>query len=182
MARRNMADLVRQDTRQDTEARKEDAVGRGAEARTTQPAAAERVATVEAPEQRRAERMSERTPEREPYQQPRREPSPGRYGAYDGAPGGGTAADQAPGQAAPAPSPVPKYLRMQRMDGRIREDQYMELVRISKSLNRQKRGGERITPNTLVRIGIDLLLTQEHALAGATETEIRDRLLRHPAP
>lgn len=163
-----MADLIRQDT----EARTEDEAGQEADARTTQPAAAERVETIKASEPRSVERMPEREPYEQPYQLPRREPSQGRYGAYDGE----------PGQASPAPSPVPKYLRMQRMDGRIRDDQYMKLVRISKSLNRQKRGGERITPNTLVRIGIDLLLTQEQALAGTTETEIRDRLLRHPAP
>ena len=71
------------------------------------------------------------------------------------------------------PKAGPKYLRMHPIAGRVREDQYIELVRISTQLNRRWKGGERITPNTLLRVGIDWLISQEDRLAGATEEEIR---------
>lgn len=71
---------------------------------------------------------------------------------------------------------MPKYLRMQRVDGRIREDQSWQLGRIAKSMNRRKKGGERITPNTLTRVAIDWIIMNEENLAGSTEEEIRERL------
>lgn len=71
---------------------------------------------------------------------------------------------------------VPRYRTFKPFNGRIREDQYLELVRISSALNRRKRGGERITTNTLVRVGLDLLLSREEEIVGASEDEIRTNL------
>lgn len=69
--------------------------------------------------------------------------------------------------------PMPKYLRLQRKEARLREEQLDALASLSRRLNRQKRGrGERITENTLLRVAVDLLLTQEDRLYGDTEEEL----------
>jgi|SRR5215216_3898144 len=72
---------------------------------------------------------------------------------------------------------VPKYLTLLRKEARLREDQTLALARLARQLNRQKRKrGERITENTLIRVAVDLLLSQEGAIWGATEEEIREAL------
>ena len=72
---------------------------------------------------------------------------------------------------------VPKYLTLLRKEARLREDQTLALARLARQLNRQKRKrGERITENTLIRVAIDLLLSQEGEIWGATEEEIREAL------
>lgn len=77
----------------------------------------------------------------------------------------------------PAAEVGPKYLRLQRKDARLREDQVLTLSGISRRMNRQKKGkGERITENTLIRVGVDLLLARQEELHGATEEEIRAAL------
>ena len=68
---------------------------------------------------------------------------------------------------------VPKYLTLLRKEARLREDQALALARLARQLNRQKRKrGERITENTLIRVAVDLLLSQEDQIQGATEEEI----------
>jgi RNA polymerase-interacting CarD/CdnL/TRCF family regulator len=72
---------------------------------------------------------------------------------------------------------VPKYLTLLRKEARLREDQTLALARLARQLNRQKRKrGERITENTLIRVAVDLLLSQEDQIRGATEEEIREAL------
>jgi len=72
---------------------------------------------------------------------------------------------------------VPKYLTLLRKEARLREDQTLALARLARQLNRQKRKrGERITENTLIRVAVDLLLSQEGEIWGATEEEIREAL------
>jgi RNA polymerase-interacting CarD/CdnL/TRCF family regulator len=72
---------------------------------------------------------------------------------------------------------VPKYLTLLRKEARLREDQTLALARLARQLNRQKRKrGERITENTLIRVAVDLLLSEEGQIRGATEEEIREAL------
>ncbi|WP_264320938.1 hypothetical protein [Zarconia navalis] len=71
---------------------------------------------------------------------------------------------------------VPKYLTLIRKETRLREDQLDRLTAIARKLNRAKRGGERITENTLIRVAVDLLLDRADVLSGATEAELRDSL------
>jgi hypothetical protein len=78
-------------------------------------------------------------------------------------------------------SAVPKYLRLIRKEARLREDQVYDVIRLARRLNRAKSGGERITENTLIRIGVDLLLARRAELSGATEDELRASVGLGPA-
>lgn len=70
-----------------------------------------------------------------------------------------------------------RYDQLERKETRLRPDQYSALSELSRSLNRQRRGrGDRITENTLIRVAIDLLLSREAELAGATEADLRTSL------
>ncbi|MGB5969832.1 MAG: hypothetical protein WBG70_16075 [Spirulinaceae cyanobacterium] len=71
---------------------------------------------------------------------------------------------------------VPKYLTLVRKETRITEDQLDQLTTLARKLNRAKKGGERITENTLIRVAIDLLLAQDDRLQGATEAELFDSI------
>lgn len=71
---------------------------------------------------------------------------------------------------------VPKYLTLIRKETRITEDQLDQLTTLARKLNRAKKGGERITENTLIRVAIDLLLAQDDRLQGATEAELFDSI------
>jgi hypothetical protein len=87
---------------------------------------------------------------------------------------------------APGVSPrVPKYLALERKEARLRGDQVDSLASLARRVNRQKpsRGGERITENTLIRVAVDWLLSQEEYVGGSTEEEIRRGLgVRYDAP
>lgn len=74
----------------------------------------------------------------------------------------------------PAPR-VPKYLALERKEARLRGDQVDALSALVKRVNRRKAspGGERITENTLIRVAVDWLLSQEEHVGGSTEEEIR---------
>jgi hypothetical protein len=77
---------------------------------------------------------------------------------------------------APRSAPrVPKYLALERKEARLRGDQVDSLASLARRVNRQKpsRGGERITENTLIRVAVDWLLSQEEHVGGSTEEEIR---------
>ena len=65
----------------------------------------------------------------------------------------------------------PKYAQ-------IRPDQWGDLDDLARKLQdaRSRKGGERITANTLIRIGIDLVLASAGHLAGDTELQIREVL------
>ena len=82
----------------------------------------------------------------------------------------------------PAPR-VPKYLALERKEARLRGDQVDSLASLARRVNRQKplRGGERITENTLIRVAVDWLISQEEYVGGSTEEEIR-RGLSVPGP
>ena len=67
----------------------------------------------------------------------------------------------------------PKYLTFARKDTRLHEDQLDDLAALSRKLNRQRKGGDRITENTLIRIAVDLLLERANQLEGNTESELR---------
>ncbi|MGH3181141.1 MAG: hypothetical protein ACRDOE_04430, partial [Streptosporangiaceae bacterium] len=72
-------------------------------------------------------------------------------------------------------SQAPKWQRLERKELRLRADQLDELAKLRRGLNRQRGGeGERITENTLIRVAVDLLLTQAAKLHGATEDELRN--------
>jgi hypothetical protein len=80
---------------------------------------------------------------------------------------------------------VPKYLALERKEARLRGDQVDSLASLARRVNRQKpsRGGERITENTLIRVAVDWLLSQEEYVGGSTEEEIRRGLgVRFDAP
>ena len=83
------------------------------------------------------------------------------------------------------PPRVPKYLALERKEARLRGDQVDSLASLARRVNRQKpsRGGERITENTLIRVAVDWLLSQEDYVGGSTEEEIRRGLgVRHDTP
>lgn len=76
-------------------------------------------------------------------------------------------------RSAPTPGAVPKYLRLERKETRLRADQYAALTENARRLNKAKGvGGERITENTLIRIAVDLLLDRAGDLAGLDEREL----------
>ncbi len=69
----------------------------------------------------------------------------------------------------------PLFSSLERKETRLREDQYTSLTAHARRLNKAKgAGGERITENTLIRVAIDLLLSQVDRLEGATERELTD--------
>jgi hypothetical protein len=71
----------------------------------------------------------------------------------------------------------PRYLQLERKELRIRVDQADELARLTRRINRSRRGaGERITDNTLIRVAVDLLLERSAHIAGTTEDELRESL------
>src|SRR5512144_1160801 len=75
---------------------------------------------------------------------------------------------------------VPKYLRLERKDTRLRSDQLDELSRLARRLQRRRPQGseERITENTLIRVGVDLVLALSDSLDGARdEGELAARAL-----
>lgn len=82
---------------------------------------------------------------------------------------------------APAPSEPPTeqtaeqplYLRLERKEVRMREDQLVELARLARKLNKAKGVGTvRITENTLIRVAIDMLLADSSRLTRHNEEEL----------
>uniref|UniRef100_A0A0C1NIE8 Uncharacterized protein n=1 Tax=Tolypothrix bouteillei VB521301 TaxID=1479485 RepID=A0A0C1NIE8_9CYAN len=63
-----------------------------------------------------------------------------------------------------------------RKEARLREDQIEQLTTLARKINRRRKGGERITENTLIRIAVDLLLSKQQELAGTTEAELYQTL------
>ena len=75
------------------------------------------------------------------------------------------------------PPGTPKYLTLERKDTRLRPGQLEELGKVTRKLNRRRKGaGERITDNTLIRLGVDLVLARAGDLVGCTEEELRQSL------
>lgn len=90
-------------------------------------------------------------------------------------------------QASPDPKPeppeseanqeqLPKYLTLVRKETRLTDLQIEQLTILTRKLNRCKKGGERITENTLIRVAVDLLLSRKDDLKGTTEDELRAAL------
>lgn len=73
---------------------------------------------------------------------------------------------------------LPKYLKLERKETRLRQDQIDALTDLTRKLNRTKqvKGGERLTDNTLIRVAVDLLLNKASELQGTTEDELRSSL------
>lgn len=80
------------------------------------------------------------------------------------------------------PQEVPKYLQLERKEVRLRSDQIDALTKLSRKLNRIRKGkGERLTENTLIRVAITLLLENVSQLQGLTENELLESLGLPPA-
>lgn len=78
------------------------------------------------------------------------------------------------------PATGARYDQLERKEARLREDQVEELNRLARQLAKQARKRrpsgarpERITDNTLIRVAVDLLLSQSGRLRGTTEIELR---------
>lgn len=72
----------------------------------------------------------------------------------------------------------PKYRRLPRIEARLWPEQRDDLTELARDLQDARTSkGERITANTLVRVGVDLLLAHQDALVGNTEEELRQSVL-----
>ncbi|WP_438297778.1 chromosome segregation ATPase [Streptomyces sp. HUAS TT7] len=77
------------------------------------------------------------------------------------------------GSAQPKSEARPKWVPM-------RDDQYSGLTALARDLmDSRTRKTERITENTLIRVGIDLVLAHPELLTGDTEEELRDNALAY---
>ncbi len=88
----------------------------------------------------------------------------------------GTAGQAAkrPSRRRPAkPARPARWDELERKETRLRADQYEALTNLSRALNRQRSGGQRITENTLIRGAIDILLERKAQLTGSNEEELR---------
>ena len=66
------------------------------------------------------------------------------------------------------------FTQLERKETRLRQEQLDGLEALTKRVKRSKStGGERITDNTLIRVAVDLLLSQADQIQGSTETELR---------
>lgn len=93
---------------------------------------------------------------------------------------GGTAVRQAGTPEGPetgsaeAPESVPLYLRLERKETRLREDQIEALSALRRRLSRRRNNRDQVlTDNTLIRVAVDLLLAGADRLRGDTEAELR---------
>lgn len=67
------------------------------------------------------------------------------------------------------------YSQLIRKEARLRDDQIESLAVHARRLSRAKHdSNERITDNTLIRIAVDLLLSNPSLLKGNTEAELRN--------
>ena len=74
---------------------------------------------------------------------------------------------------------APAYLRYVRKETRLREDQQNQLTLQARRLNRAKKNqGARITENSLIRVAVDLFLTQIDRAVGDDEDAIRKSMSR----
>lgn len=75
-------------------------------------------------------------------------------------------------------SKLPKYLKLERKEARLRQEQIDALTDLTRKLNRMKRGkgGERLTDNTLIRVAVNLLLSKADELQGTTEEKLQSSL------
>lgn len=71
----------------------------------------------------------------------------------------------------------PHYSKLVRKELRVFQDQSLELAHLTGTIRNAKFGkGEVISDNSLIRIGIDLLLERQSDLQGTTEDELRASL------
>ncbi|QUC63821.1 hypothetical protein IOD14_44055 (plasmid) [Streptomyces sp. A2-16] len=82
-------------------------------------------------------------------------------------------------------SPAKRTSAQSKSEGRpkwvpMRDDQYSGLTALARDLmDARSRKTERITENTLIRVGIDLLLAHAELLVGDTEEELRANALAY---
>lgn len=77
----------------------------------------------------------------------------------------------APPAAKPAATGA-RWAELEAKTTRLRPDQRRDLTDLARRLTRAKAGaGERITDNTLIRVAVDMLLSQQDSLAGTTTEE-----------
>lgn len=82
-------------------------------------------------------------------------------------------------------SPAKRSSAQTKSEGRpkwvpMRDDQYSGLTALARDLmDERTRKTERITENTLIRVGIDLLLAHPELLTGDTEEELRNNALAY---
>ena len=72
-----------------------------------------------------------------------------------------------------APAKKPSWEEMGRKEVRVYSDQVLALTTLRMRINKGKKGSERITDNTLIRVAIDLLLLNQDSLSGTNESELR---------
>ena len=81
-------------------------------------------------------------------------------------------AEEIPPAAEPATGPA--YLKFERKETRVRDDQYEALTLNARRLSKLRApGNERITENTLIRVAIDMLLARMDDLRGDTDADLR---------
>jgi hypothetical protein len=73
------------------------------------------------------------------------------------------------------------YSEYVRKEARFRLDQLERLTALQRQLNRSRKGGRRITENTLIRVAVDYLLLLENDLSGASEEDLMASLKRASA-
>jgi hypothetical protein len=106
-------------------------------------------------------------------------PAPTEPAASPAAPPARRPARQSARNSAEAQTPgVPKFRTLERKELYLRLDQIDELTSLRRRLNRMRgRGnGERLTENTLIRVAVDLLLSQAGKLGGIDEEELKNSL------
>ncbi len=80
--------------------------------------------------------------------------------------------EASPPEKGPGERPLPPYLTYVRKECRLRPDQLDALTALARKLNReQRKKGERITENTLIRWAVDLLLEQYQGPRESSEGE-----------
>lgn len=78
-------------------------------------------------------------------------------------------------EVSPVEAPMAIFAQLSRKDARLRGDQLIALTVLADTVMRRRRfKAERITENTLIRVGVDLLLAHAEQLRGSTEDELRD--------
>jgi hypothetical protein len=65
-----------------------------------------------------------------------------------------------------------RYLTLAVKTVRLRPDQRENLTLLARRLSRAKKGGERITDDTLIRVAVDVLLRESDKLEGRSEEEL----------
>ncbi len=123
------------------------------------------------------ESLPEPAPEQQPEPTPAAQPAPSARTRPAAAPRPRPASTTPkPRPSAPAPA-LPPYLRFERKEARLRDDQLVALNTRARQLNKTKDpDADRITDNTLIRVAVDLLISRADELSGGDEEGLRQSL------